>query len=81
MYFVRAYYVWFCARVCVICFWFACLLSLSSVCAGCYPLDRGTGVQPVCTSREMDAVGRARTYGEIVQAAPGCRALGSGSDP
>ena len=31
------------------CFWFGCLLSLSSVCAGCYPFDRDcAGVWPVC---------------------------------
>ena len=38
------------------CFWFGCL-SFSSVCAGCYPLDRRcAGTRPVCVSREVGAV-------------------------
>ena len=77
------------------CFWFGCFLSLSSVCAGCYPLDEGCAtVWPALSSRKMEAMGRAcsqclvarpltmvRTCGKVVQAAPGCRALASGSDP
>ena len=46
----------------------------------------------MCASREMEAIGRnssvvagpftvSRTHGKVVQAAPSCRALGSGSDP
>ena len=76
-------------------FWFGCLLSPSSVCTGCFPLDNGcAGVGSVCASRDMEAMGRAcsqclvagfltvtRTHGELVQAAPSCRALRSGSDP
>ena len=35
-------------------FWFGCLLSLSSVCTDCYPLDRGcSSVLHECASREM----------------------------
>ena len=73
------------------CLWFGCLLSLFSVCAGCYP---HAGVQPVCTSREMEARSRAssqcliagpltvaRTHGEVAPAAPVCSALGSSDDP
>ena len=71
--------------------WIGCLLSLFSVCAGCYP---HAGVQPVCTSREMEAMSRAssqcliagpltvaRTHGEVAPAAPVCSALGSSDDP
>ena len=67
------------------------MLSLSPVCAGYYPY---AGVQPAQASREMQTMDRAgrqclvtgpltvlRTHGEVVEAAPGCRALGSGSDP
>ena len=66
-------------------------MSLSSVCVDCYP---NAGIQPAVSSREMQAMVRAssqflvagpltvaRTCGEVVQAVPGCRALGSGSDP
>ena len=76
------------------CFWFGCLLSLSSVCAGCYPLEECGNLWPTHASREMEAMGRACSYflvagpltvvricGEVVQPAPGCRALGSYSDP
>ena len=73
--------------------WFSGL-SLSSVYAGCYPLDRVcAGVWPAYAPREMEAMGRAssqclvarpltvaRTHGEVAQAAPSFRALGSGSD-
>ena len=77
------------------CFWFGFLLSLSPVCAGCYPFDRQCiGVQPVCASQEMVAMCRdhsqclvagpltmASTLGLVAQAMPDCRALGSDSDP
>ena len=44
------------------CFWFACLLSLSSVYAGRYPIAGGcAGVWPACTSREMGEMGRANS--------------------
>ena len=57
------------------CFWFGCLLSLSSVCTRDCPLARGNeGVQPVCASREGDNV-------PCLQAVPGHWALGSSSDP
>ena len=67
-------------------FWFGCLLSLSSVCAGSYILDRScASVMPALVSRKMEALGRARsqvrTCREVPQAAPGFRALGSGTDP
>lgn len=40
------------------CFWFECLLSLSSSCADLYSLDRVcAGVQPACASREVRAMG------------------------
>ena len=38
-------------------FWFGCLLSLSSVCAGHYPIDRGwAGSWPVCTPGKVERV-------------------------
>ena len=75
-------------------FLFGGLLSLSSVCAGYYPLDREcAGLHPVRASGEMQSTCRAisqclvagsfivvRTHRKVAQAAPGCRALGSGSD-
>ena len=93
--FMRVYFFFFFFFLLEGCFWFGCLLSLSSVCAGCYLLDRVcAGVQLARVSKEREAVGRAcshclvagpltvvRTCGEMAQAAPGCRALGSGSDP
>ena len=62
---------------------------------GVIPLDRGyAGVWTALASRNMKAMVRicsqclvdgpltvARKHGEVVQAAPGYRALGSGSDP
>ena len=77
------------------CFWFGCFLSLSSVCTGCYPLDRRCAkVRPALASRKMEAMGRtstqcmvarpftvARTHREVAQAVPGCKALDIGSDP
>ena len=89
-YFVMVYY--FFGHEC--CFWCGCLLSLFLVCTSCYPLDRGcTGVQSALSSRKMEAMGRAnsqclvprpltvaRTLGAVELAAPGCSALGSGSD-
>ena len=65
------------------------------MCVGCYPLDRVcAGVWPASASREVEEMYRAcsqylvpgpltvkRTQGEMVQAAPDCRALGRGSDP
>ena len=61
------------------------------MCVGCYPC---AGVHPEHASREMEAMSRAsskclvagplrvvKTHGEVVQAASGCRALGSDSDP
>ena len=78
------------------CFWFGCLLPISSVCAGYYPLDRGhAGAWLVLASREVGAVGGAcrRTWllgpwqwwqptGRYgLQISTACRALGSGSDP
>ena len=72
------------------CFWFECLLSLSSVCADC---NLHAGVWPVCASREMESMGRAInhflvarplrvaiTCREVAQDSPGCRAHWSGSD-
>ena len=39
------------------CFWFGCLLSLSSACAGRYPLDRGcAGVWPTWAPGKAGAV-------------------------
>ena len=76
------------------CFWFGCLLSLSSVCASYYPLDRRyAGVQSVHASREMDTMGRAYSLCLVAGPLTGedlwgsyagcscCRPLGSGSDP
>ena len=43
-----------------VCFWFGCLLSLSSVCVDCYALERRcAGVRPVFASKKMEAVDRA----------------------
>ena len=40
------------------CFWFGCLLSLSLVCAGYNPLDRGcTVVRQAQASKEMGSMG------------------------
>ena len=36
--------------------WFGCLLSSSSVCAGCYS---HAGLGPVVASRDMEAMGRS----------------------
>lgn len=81
-YFVRAYYLF-------LVWGFGCLLSLFSVCAGCYPLDRVLHELP----GRWEAMSRAssqclvtgpltvaRTHRKVVQAAPSCRALGSGSE-
>ena len=82
-----------CLFVCFLhksCFWFGYLLSLSTVYVDCYPFDSGyAGVWPMHASREMEAKGMAsigpligvRTYGEVMQVAPCCRALESDSDP
>ena len=80
-YFVRvSYYFWHEG-----CFWFPCLLSLSSVCASCYP-----HVQPACASRAMEAMGWGhshclvagpltvvKTCGEVVQSLSGWKVLWS----
>ena len=63
-------------------FWFGCFLSLSSVCAGSYPLDRGcAGAWPIHVSRKVEAMGGSWSLGLWLQAAPGCRVLCSSSDP
>ena len=55
------------------CFWFGCLLSLSSACAGGYPLDRGcAGAQLMCTLPERQVqCGWLRVVGPLVEAT-GC---------
>ena len=74
-------------------FWFGCLLTLSSVQA-VIPLIKGSEGLPVL-HREVGTMGGlcrhhlvfrpltvAGTQGEVrVHAAPGCKSLGSGSDP
>ena len=46
--------IFFC---CEGCFWFGCLLSLSSTCTGCYPLDRGcAGACSIHASRKAGTV-------------------------
>jgi len=35
----------------------------------------------MCASSEMEALGRAGSFGKVVHAIPSCRALGRGSDP
>ena len=71
------------------CFWFGCLLSLSTVCAGCYSLDRVcVGVWSTQISRQMEVVHRVcsqclvpgpltvvMTHSEVAQVTPGCRVL------
>ena len=43
-------------------FWFKCLLYLSSVCVGYYPIDMGfAGVWPVVASSNLEAMGRANS--------------------
>ena len=62
---MRVYYYLF--FLCEGWFWFGCLLSLSSVCSSCYPLDRGCTcvclcILPVHASREIEAMGRASSH-------------------
>ena len=62
----------------------------SSVCSGCYPLDRWcVGVEPALASKNMEAIGSAHsqglvpgpltvawTCGEVAQTAPGLQGPG-----
>ena len=72
----RVYFFW-----CESCFWFGCLLSLSSECSGCYPLDRRCeGAQPMLSSRqvgEMHGISRQ----SLLQAVPNHQVFGSGGNP
>ena len=68
-------------------FWM--LLSLPSVCASCYPLDRLLHLLPgrwrqwtgLIASAWLRPLTVERTYGKVAQPAPSFRALGSVSDP
>ena len=77
------------------CFCFRCLVSLFSLCIGCYPLNRGCAhIKAALASMKMEAMGRSyskclvarplvveRTQGEVAQVDSCCRALENGSNP
>ena len=55
-----SFFVFFFFFWCEGCIWFRCLLSIFSVYAGCYPLDRVCShIWPACVFRAMEAMDRA----------------------